>query len=127
MKATALSKFDSLMAAISFAEENEHTIARGFLDGEAHQNKQFTNNPELQKTRKKPVAAMILTGIISAALYGELLSNQDYLNSTFGKGGIFAFLPIITAFLFSYFHGTFTGHFWTMLGVEASKKNMEVK
>jgi hypothetical protein len=80
-----------------------------------------------QKTRKKPVTPLILTGIVSAGLYIALLSNQDYLNSTFGRGGLFAFLPIITAFLFSYFHGTFTGHFWTMLGVEASKKKMEVR
>ena len=80
-----------------------------------------------QNKRKKPVTALILTGIVSAGLYIALLSKQDYLNSTFGKGGLFAFLPIITAFIFSYFHGTFTGHFWTMLGVEASKKKMEVK
>jgi hypothetical protein len=49
------------------------------------------------------------------------------VNSTFAKGGLYALLPIITAFVFSYFHGTFTGHFWTVLGVEASKKKKEVK
>jgi hypothetical protein len=80
-----------------------------------------------QKTRKKPVTALILTGIVSTGLYIALLSKQDFLNSTFGRGGIYAFLPIITAFIFSYFHGTFTGHFWTMIGVEASKKKKEVK
>jgi len=80
-----------------------------------------------QKKRKKPVTPLILTGIVSVGLYVALLANQDFLNNTFAKGGLFAFLPIITAFVFSYFHGTFTGHFWTMLGVEASKKKMEVK
>jgi hypothetical protein len=80
-----------------------------------------------QKKRTKPVTPLILTGIVSAGLYVALLSNQAYLNANFGKGGTFAFLPIITAFIFSYFHGTFTGHFWTMLGVEASKKKKEVK
>ena len=80
-----------------------------------------------QKNRKKPVTPLILTGIVSAGLYVALLTNQDFLNNTFAKGGLFAFLPIITAFVFSYFHGTFTGHFWTMLGIEASKKKMEVK
>ncbi|MBI5847379.1 MAG: hypothetical protein HZB31_05425 [Nitrospirae bacterium] len=80
-----------------------------------------------QKKRKKPVTPLILTGLVSAGLYIALLLNQDFLNNTFGKGGLFAFLPIIAAFIFSYFHGTFTGHFWTMLGVEASKKKMEVK
>jgi len=77
--------------------------------------------------KKKPVGTMIVMGIISMALYATLLLKQDLLNSTFAKGGLYALLPIITAFVFSYFHGSFTGHFWTVLGVEASKKKMEVK
>ncbi len=78
-------------------------------------------------TKKKPVGAMIVMGIISVALYATLLLKQDMVNSTFAKGGLYAFLPIITAFVFSYFHGSFTGHFWTVLGVEAAKKKKEVK
>ncbi len=78
-------------------------------------------------TKKKPVGALIVTGIISIALYATLLQKQDLINSTFGKGGLYAFLPIITAFVFSFIHGTFTGHFWTVLGVEAAKKKKEVK
>lgn len=78
-------------------------------------------------TKKKPVGALIVTGIISIALYATLLQKQDLVNSTFGKGGLYAFLPIITAFVFSFIHGTFTGHFWTVLGVEAAKKKKEVK
>ncbi len=78
-------------------------------------------------TRKKPVAALIVTGIISIALYATLLMKQDLLNGTFAKGGLYAFLPIITAFVFSYFHGSFTGHFWTVLGIEAARKKKEVK
>ncbi len=78
-------------------------------------------------SRKKPVGAMIFMGTISLAMYAALLMNQDLLNSTFVKGGLYALLPIITAFAFSYFHGNFTGYFWTVLGVEASKKKTEVK
>ncbi len=77
--------------------------------------------------RKKPVGAMVAMGIISIGLYATLLQNQDWVNNTFGKGGMYAFLPIIAAFIFSYFHGSFTGHFWTVLGVEAAKKKKEVK
>ncbi len=77
--------------------------------------------------KKKPVGAMIVMGIISIALYAALLLKQDQINSIFGKGGWYAFLPIITAFVFSYFHGGFTGHFWTVLGVEAARKKKEVK
>ncbi len=78
-------------------------------------------------TRKKPVGKLIVMGIISIALYSTLLLKQDLVNSTFAKGGFYALLPIITAFVFSYFHGSFTGHFWTILGIEAAKKKKEVK
>jgi len=66
-------------------------------------------------TRKKPVGKLIVMGIISIALYSTLLLKQDLVNSTFARGGMYALLPIITAFVFSYFHGSFTGHFWSML------------
>ncbi len=80
-----------------------------------------------KRTKKKPYGTAILFGIISIVLYAALLSNQDFLNAHFGRGGLYAFLPIITAFVFSYFHGHFTGYFWTLLGVEASTKKKEVK
>ena len=77
--------------------------------------------------RKKPYGVMVVTGVFSVALYAALLMNQDLLNANFSRGGMFAFLPIITAFVFSFIHGSFTGHFWTVLGVEAAKKKKEVK
>ncbi|OGW25723.1 MAG: hypothetical protein A2X59_08385 [Nitrospirae bacterium GWC2_42_7] len=78
-------------------------------------------------TKKKPVGMMVLTGIISIALYAALLLKQDYINATFAHGGLYAFLPILTAFVFSIFHGSFTSNFWTVIGIEASKKKKEVK
>jgi hypothetical protein len=78
-------------------------------------------------TKKKPVGAMIVMGIISIALYTTLLLKQDLLNTTFAQGGWYALLPIIMAFVFSFFHGSFTGHFWTVLGIEAARKKKEVK
>jgi F0F1-type ATP synthase assembly protein I len=78
-------------------------------------------------TRKKPVGKLIVMGIISIALYSTLLLKQDLVTSTFARGGMFALLPIITAFIFSFVHGSFTGNFWTVLGIEAAKKKKEVK
>ena len=78
-------------------------------------------------TKKKPVGKLIVMGIISIALYSTLLLKQDLVNSTFAKGGMYALLPIITAFVFSFVHGSFTGNFWTELGIEAAKKMKEVK
>lgn len=76
--------------------------------------------------KKKPYSSMIIMGVISIVLYAALLLNQDVINGTFGKGGMYAFFPIIIAFVFSYFHGGFTGSFWTVVGIEAKKKK-EVK
>jgi hypothetical protein len=78
-------------------------------------------------SKKKPVGKMLVTGALSIALYAVLLTNQDLVNSTFGKGGMYALLPIVTAFVFSFIHGAFTGDFWTVLGIEAARKKKEVK
>lgn len=79
------------------------------------------------KQKGRPIVAMLVAGLVSAALYAALLTNQGFLNAYFAKGGLYAFLPITTAFAFSFVHGSFTGNFWTVLGVEASKKKREVK
>ena len=76
--------------------------------------------------KKKPYGKAILFGLIASVLYVVLLTHQDLINTNFSRGGLYALLPIATAFIFSFFHGSFTGAFWTVLGVEAKKKK-EVK
>jgi len=76
--------------------------------------------------KKKPVGQMALMGVISIALYAALLFKQDVINGYVGQGGMYAFLPIVTAFAFSFVHGTFTGDFWTVMGIEAAKKKKGV-
>lgn len=78
-------------------------------------------------SKKKPYGTAIIFGIISVALYVFLLTKQQFFNEYFTKGGVYAFLPVAAAFIFSFVHGNFTGNFWTVLGVEASKKKKEVK
>jgi len=78
-------------------------------------------------TRKKPIGGMILFGIVSFALYAVLLVKQDMVNEYVGLGGLYAFFPILIAFIISYVHGSFTGKFWTALGIEAAKRKTEVK
>ncbi len=77
--------------------------------------------------KKKPYGSLIVMGCISVALYAALLLKQDVINRYFALGGLYAFLPIATAFVFSFVHGSFTGSFWTVLGVEAAKKKKEVR
>jgi hypothetical protein len=80
-----------------------------------------------QNIKKKPFVAFLVMGLLSAAMYTFLLMKQTMINTYSAMGGAYAFLPIATAFLFSYVHGSFTGNFWTVLGIEASKKKKEVK
>lgn len=77
--------------------------------------------------QNRPYGKTALLGVVSLGMYVLLLTKQDLINGSFAKGGLFAFLPIVTAFLFSFVHGAFTGNFWSSLGVEASKKKVEVK
>jgi hypothetical protein len=76
--------------------------------------------------KKKPYGKAILTGILSIALYVVLLMHQGIVIDLFSRGGVYALLPIATAFIFCSVHGCFTGSFWTVFGVEA-KKRQEVK
>jgi hypothetical protein len=75
----------------------------------------------------RPYLKTALFGVVSIALYALLLEKQDLINDNFAKGGLYALLPIAMAFVFSFFHGNFTGCFWSSCGVEASKKTKEVK
>lgn len=77
--------------------------------------------------KKKPIGKMMFFGVISIALYAILLVKQGLINEYVGQGGLYAVLPIMTAFIFSFFHGNFTSNFWTVLGIEAAKKKKEVK
>ncbi len=79
------------------------------------------------KTKKKPYLNMLIAGIFSIMLYVLLLTEQGTINDYFSRGGFYAFLPIIAAFVFSIVHGSFTGNFWTVLGIEAARKHKGVK
>jgi len=72
-------------------------------------------------TKKKALVSAIIFGVLSVGLYALLFIKQDLVNATFGRGGIYALLPIMTAFAFSFVHGSFTGNFWSALGIEAAK------
>ncbi len=78
-------------------------------------------------TKKKPIWQMIVMGVISITLFAALFTNQDLVSSAFTRGGWYAFLPIGTALIFSVVHGSFTSHFWTVMGIEAAKQKKEVK
>jgi hypothetical protein len=61
-------------------------------------------------------------GLASAALYAAVFTNSGIIMKYFTKGGIFAALPIVTVFAFSFVHASFASNLWSLLGIEATKK-----
>ena len=74
------------------------------------------------KINKKPFIKTALLFIVTAFFYYLLLTHQSEVNSYSTRGGMFALLPIVTAFVFSLVHGNFTSNFWTIFGIEAKKQ-----
>jgi hypothetical protein len=74
------------------------------------------------KDRGKLIGKTIGLGLGSVALYAAVFTNSDIVMKYFTKGGIFAALPIVTVFAFSFVYGPFTSNLWSLLGIEATKK-----
>jgi len=74
-----------------------------------------------ERTRRRNGVRSILFGVASVALYAAVFTNSDLITNLSAKGGLYAVVPVLTVFLFSYIHGSFTGAFWSALGIEASK------
>ena len=72
--------------------------------------------------RKKVILKTIVFGAISLAMYGAFFMNSALMMTYFTKGFYYAALPILTAFAFSFVHGTFASNVWSLLGIEASQK-----
>ena len=68
----------------------------------------------------KPYLGLIVSGLISGALYLALYLFHHEIMATFTRtDGWYPALPVITAFVFSFSHGAFTGYFWAVLGITA--------
>lgn len=74
------------------------------------------------RNRGKLIGRTIGLGLGSAALYAAVFTNSGIVMEYFTKGGIFAALPIVTVFAFSFVYGPFTSNLWSLLGIEATKK-----
>jgi hypothetical protein len=74
------------------------------------------------RDRGKLIGRTVGLGLASAALYAAVFTNSGTIMKYFTKGGIFAALPIVTVFAFSFVHGAFTSNLWSVLGIEATKK-----
>lgn len=77
----------------------------------------------------RPVGKAVVYGVISFLLYALLYVFEDHILRWTVRGRWFFVFPVLVAFVFSLFHGAFTGYFWDALGVRArtSKVNQKVK
>lgn len=75
---------------------------------------------------KRPVTATLFYGVASLLLYALLFAYADHFvawaEQTKENKALFL-IPVVVAFVFSYFHGAFTGHFWETLGLRAAKSS----
>ena len=72
-------------------------------------------------TRRTYLAKTLIFGAMTAGLYAAVFTYADVIMKFWTKGGIYCLLPVATVFVFSYAHGSFTGNFWSALGIEGSK------
>lgn len=62
---------------------------------------------------------LLLFGVIVVALYSGLFVYEKEIIEWSTRGGWFFLVPLTIAFVFSFFHGKFTGDFWDFLGIKA--------
>jgi phosphate/sulfate permease len=69
---------------------------------------------------RKPWVGLVVSGAASALCYALLFTYQKEVMASFTRtDGWHPVLPVLTAFVFSFAHGAFTGYFWEVLGVKA--------
>ena len=72
------------------------------------------------RNRRKLYLTALCSGAISIASYILLYTHQEWVTRNFTRGGVYALLPIMTAFYFSFVHGTFTSCLLHGLGVRTA-------
>ncbi len=110
-----MTKFDTLMTAVVFAERGEVATAQSILSG---------LGSRLTAGGSRSLGRIVKTvgfGLASAALYGALYAFERPILAMTSEGGYSLFLVVAIAFAFSIVHGAFTGRFWDALGLKARK------
>ena len=74
----------------------------------------------------KPLRQALLFGVIVVVLYSLLFiyseQLQDFAYRTRKGEKILFLIPVMIAFVFSWAHGAFTGHFWEVVGLRAAQR-----
>ncbi|MEN6438771.1 MAG: hypothetical protein ABFD97_09320 [Syntrophobacter sp.] len=78
---------------------------------------------QMESTKTRMIARTAAYGALSAACYAAVFTHTDVVMQSFTRGGLYAALPIATVLAVSFVHGAFAHNFWSLLGIEAFKKN----
>lgn len=62
-------------------------------------------------------------GVVTAACYAAVFTHSDAVMQLYTRGGVFAALPIATVLVVSFVHGAFAHNLWSLLGIEAMRKD----
>jgi len=62
-------------------------------------------------------------GVLSAACYAAVFTHADTVSQVFARGGFYAALPIAAVLAISFVHGSFAHNLWSLLGIEAFKRD----
>jgi len=73
--------------------------------------------------RKKLYGTTLLFGALSISSYILLFAHQEWVTRHFTRGGVYAVLPIVTAFYFSLVHGTFASCLLRVFGLRAAARS----
>ena len=99
-------------------------LANKYIDEAAKPAEPLPTPRDIINWFKKARCALIF-GALSVALYSLLyVFNIDLIHiaqTTHEGNKTWFFLPIVIALVFSLVHGSFTSHFWDVLGIQAKK------
>jgi hypothetical protein len=76
-----------------------------------------------ESSKAKALGKVVGYGVVSAACYAAVFTHADTVTQVFSRGGWYAALPIATVLAFSFVHGAFAHHLWSLLGIEAFKRD----
>jgi len=78
---------------------------------------------EVQNSKMKLAGKTVAYGLLSAAMYAAVFMNAKTVMQYFTMGGWYAAMPIVTVFAFSLAHGAFASNLWSLMGINAVKKD----
>lgn len=110
-----MTKFDTLMTAVVFAERGEVATAQSILSGLGSR---LTAGGSRSLGR---IFKTVGAGMLSLGLYGALFVFERPLLAYTSEGGSSLILVVVIAFAFSAVHGSFTGRFWDIVGLKAKR------